>query len=113
MDGKEIYAINHQQEICKIGVQGSRLVVRRRIHKLSNPEEVVSSHILQLTPWTFAIGSVRKMNGRRDEPCLHLISGDISDQKEEPIIRVFPMPIPEFNKLNEYVTFRSLYVKER
>ncbi len=118
LDGREIYAINDKQEICKIDLEELRLVNKRAIKELSDPEEIKSSHIKQVTPWTFAIGSVRKVKNERNkgisEPCLHIISGDISDQKEELKIQVFKMPIKsEYMSPSQSVIFSSLYIKER
>ena len=97
-----------KQELCKIDLQELKIVLKRKIKELSNPEEVISSHIQQLTPWTFAIGSVIQT-----EPYLHLIYGDISDLKEELKIKASEMPLFETFALQKSVIFRTLYVKER
>ncbi len=79
--------------------------MKRKIKGLDDPVKVFSSHIQQVTHWIFAIGSVIK-----DEPCLHLVYGDISDHEEELKIKTFEMPLFE---TSESVMFRTLYVKER
>ncbi len=108
LDGKYIYAINKQQEICKINLQESKIVMKRTLEGLSNPEEVISTHLQQVTPWIFAIGSVIKT-----EPYFHLVYGDISGQEEELKIKAFEMPLIETFDIEKPVIFRTLYVKER
>ncbi len=82
--------------------------MKRKIEGLSNPEEVISSHIQQVTPWIFAIGSVIKT-----EPYLHLVYGDISDQHDELKIKAFEMPLFEKFDSQKPVIFRTFYLKER
>jgi hypothetical protein len=109
LDGRFIYAINEKQEVCKIDLQDSKIVMKRKIEGLSNPEEVMSSHIQQVTPWMLAIGSVMKFGGNL-KPYLHLVYGDISDQKEELKIKTLEMATFDTQKP---VIFRTLYIKER
>ena len=109
--------------------------MKRKIDRLSDSEGIILSHIQQVTPSTFAIGSVEKIevetevierNKRRrdeeykvDEPekakfksCLHLVSGDISDLKKELEIKTFEIPLLQSDP-NRAIIFRSLYIKER
>jgi len=119
LDGRYIYTINSQQEICTIDLQDFSLVRKRRVEGLSNPEEVISSHIQQLTQWVFAIGSMIKIKVENPEdeasfkPCLHVIFRDISDPKKEPRKRVYEIPISESASPSQSVIFRSLCIKER
>lgn len=113
MDGRFIYAINDEQELCKIDFQDLKIVMRRKVEGLCNPKEVFSSHIQQLTPWSFVIGSVMKADGVNLKPCLHLVSGDISDLEEQLKIKTFEMPVIETFDHQKSVVFRTFYVKER
>ncbi len=115
MDGNHIYAINRQQEICKIDLQDSKIVMKRKIEELSDPQKVTSSHIQQLTPWTFVIGSVINHDGSAEnfKPHLHLVNGDISDPEERLRITAFEIPLFEKFDSEKPVVFRSLYIKER
>ncbi len=88
--------------------------MKRKIEGLGNPDEVISSHIQQLTPWIFTIGSVMKTDyGASSKPYLHLIRGDISDLKEELKIKPFEMTLFEPFDSKKSVIFRTLYLKER
>jgi len=93
--------------------------MKRTINGLSNVEEVISSHIQQLTPLVFAIGSLLKTkseipeNERNFSPCLHVVSGDISDSKQELKISVFERPFLQTIKQKKSAIFRFLFVKER
>jgi len=89
--------------------------MKRKIEGLSNPEEVISSHIQQVTPWMFAIGSMMKVDKEEAnlKPHLHLVYGEIADQEEELKIKAFEMPLLETFDSKEPVIFRTLYVKER
>jgi len=92
--------------------------MKRKIEGLSNPEEVISSHIQQVTPWMFAIGSMMKVENEGDgeanlKPYLHLVYGDIADQEGELKIKAFEMPLLETFDSKKSVILRTLYVKER
>jgi len=115
LNGKYIYAINDKQEFWKIDFGASKILMKRKIEGLSNPEEAISSHIKQLTPWIFAIGSVMKIeDGANFKPYLHLICGDMSDPKEELKIKILEMPLlPNLENQNQTVVFRSFYIKQR
>jgi len=96
------------------------MLMKRTIPELSNPEGVILSHIKQLTPWTFAIGSVVKTGVENPEdeanfkPYLHIVRGDVSELKEELKTKTFEIPIVlDSSDLNKAMVFRSLYVKER
>ena len=106
--GRYIYGVNNKQEICKINLQELKIVMKRKIKGLDDPEEVISTHLQQVTPWIFAIGSVIKT-----EPYFHLVYGDISGQEEELKIKAFEMPLIETFDIEKPVIFRTLYVKER
>ena len=114
MGGKFIYAVNHKQELCKIDFEELKIVMKRKIEGLSNPEEVISSHIQQVTPWIFAIGSLMKVEneGAIFKPYFHLVYGDIEDEKE---LKIKPFEMPLFEKFDSKkpVIFRTLYIKER
>ncbi len=109
--------------------------MKRQIDRLSGSEGRILSHIQQVTPLAFAIGSVEKIDVETeaiertkrsrdefykvDEPekakfksCLHLVSGDISDLKKELEIKTFEIPLLQSNP-NRAIIFRSLYIKER
>lgn len=134
MDGRYIYAINDKQEVCKIDFEGFSLVMKRKLEGLSNPEGEISSHIKQVAPFIFAIGSVLKVKAANKEykasfkpylhqatnreyeanfqPYLHLVSGDLFDPKEELTTKAFEISSLASDP-NRPVVFRSLYVKER
>ncbi len=113
-DGRSIYAINGKQEICQIDFQGSRVVLKRKIEGLSNPEKILSSYIQQVNPLVFAIGSFVKVESKKGEvfkPWFHLVSGDFSDEEKNIQIKmVLEVPSSPFKSK---VIFRSLYIKER
>ena len=119
LDGKYVYAINEKQEICQIDLQDTRIIMKRTINGLSNPEEVISSHIQQLAPGIFVIGSMmkRKVENPEDEkdfkPCLSIISGDISNSKAEIKMNLYEMPLLKEAEQKKSLMFRSLFVKER
>jgi len=104
LDGRSIYAINEKQELCEINCQDLSLVIKRKIGELS---EMISSHIQQLMPGTFAIGSVK--NPEKEKSYVHIISGDISDSEKELRIKRFEMSFDP----KKHGIFRFLYVKER
>jgi len=116
LGGKYIYAINEKQELCKIDLQDLKIVMKTKIKGLEDPEEATSSHIQQLTPWIFVIGSVIKATddeGANLKPYFHLVSGNISDQDEELKIKFFEMPLLETFDTKKPVIFRTMYLKER
>ena len=108
--------MNEEHELCKIDLQGFNLIMKRSIGILSDYEGVMSSHIKQITPGMFAIGSMIKME-KEDElslkPYFHLVSGNISDQDEELKIKFFEMPLLETFDTKKPVIFRTMYLKER
>ncbi len=90
--------------------------MKRTISELSG---IVSSHIQQLTPWTFAIGSMMKRkvedpeNEKALKPCLHVLCGDISDPKSEIKINLYEMPFFKTIEHKNSAIFRFLFVKEK
>ena len=78
------------------------------------------SHIHQVTPLNFAIGSVEKLEGdERSQPekaklnsYLHIVSGNFSDMKRKLEATTWKIPL-EVTDLNRTIIFRSLYIKER
>ena len=121
LDGRYVYAINDQQEVCKIDFQGFQVVGKSRIEVLGNPEVVISAHIKQVAPYIFAIGSTFKTQATKDsefeasfKPYLHLVSGDLFDSQEEGELKIKAIEIPSLaSDPNRAIVFRSLYVKER
>ncbi len=120
LDGRYIYAINDKQEVCKIDFQDSRILMKRKIEALSDFDNVISSHIKQVTPYIFAIGSIFKIKVANSEfeasfqPYLHLVSGDLFDSHEEEELKIKAIEIPSLaSDPNRAIVFRSLYVKER
>ncbi len=126
-DGREIYAINEKQEICQIDFETSRILTKRKVKGLSDSERVISSHIQQVTPLAFAIGSVEKIGDEVIEKFkeslpakaefksyLHIVSGDISEEKSEKKLKIkaFEIPSLQFDQ-DKTIIFRSLYIKER
>ena len=118
LDGNYIYTINEKQEICKIYLGDLKIAMKRRIEGLSNPEEVISSHIQQVTPKIFAIGSVIRTEVENPEQAnfkayLHLVCGDFADLKEELGVKKFETPLLEAFDPKRPLVFRTLYIKER
>ena len=117
MDGREIYAINSQQELCKIDVQSLDIVNKRRLKEELDPEKVKISHIRQVTPWIMAVGCLVKPEKEEmvqwEKPFLFLICGDFSDQNAKLTVEVFKMPSSTSFFRNQSLVFRSLYIKER
>ena len=119
MDEDCIYAINEKEEICKIYCDDLKIVMKRKIEGLSNPKEIISSHIQQLTPCVFAIGSVVQIEPENPEveanlkPYLHLVCGDLSNPKEELGIRKYEMSFSETFDPKKPVIFRTLYIPEK
>jgi len=117
LDGRSIYAINDQQEICKIDFENSKIEMKREVGGLSDPESVVSSHIRQVTPSIFAVGSVIKNESQYTEekmqPCVSIVCGDLSDPNEELKKKTFEMPSLRPFDPKQKAIFRSLYIKER
>ncbi len=87
--------------------------MRRKIEELSDPENVTSSHIKQVTPSVLVIGSIVKSEGEEMKPCVYVVCGDIADLNQELKKRVFEMPCFEQSDPKKKAVFRSLYVKER
>jgi len=113
VDGREIYAINEQQEFCRINLRDLKTIVSKiKIPGLADPEKTVSRHISHVAPLIFAIGFIRKKTKNSIEtfkPYFQIISGDIFDLNQELKMKEFSMP-----KINDNpVLFRSLYIKER
>lgn len=122
-----MYAINEKQEICKIDYESPRILMKRKIEGLSNSEGIVSSHIQQVTPLVFAIGSIEKTEVENEvvlknlpekttfRSYLHVVSGDISeDAQGELQIKAFEIPLLLFQAdSNKAIIFRSLFIKER
>jgi len=113
VDGREIYAINEQQELCRINLRDLKTIVSKiKIPGLDNPEKIVSRHIFHVAPLIFAIGFIRKKTKNSIEtfkPYFQIISGDIFDLNQELKMKEFSMP-----KINDNpILFRSLYIKER
>jgi len=111
----EIYAINEKQRICHIDLRDLKITMKRKIRELSNPEEVISSHIQQVTLGTFAIGSVIKESSEEAifKCYLHLIHGDILDPNEDLQIKKFEMPLLGTFDSKKLITFRTIFVEER
>ncbi len=103
--------MNEEQELCKIDLQGFSLIMKRSIGIF---EGAMSSHIKQITPWMFVIGSVVKAEaGLNLRPHLFLVSGNISDQEEKLKITPFEMPLVERFETKRPVIFRTMYLKGR
>ncbi len=106
--------MNEEHELCKIDLQGFNLIMKRSLGRKSDSVEVMSSHIKQISPWMFAIGSVVKMEDEMNlRPHLFLVSGNISDQEEKLKIEPFEMPLVETFNTKKPVIFRTMYVKGR
>jgi len=94
-------------------------MMKRKIEGLSNNEEVTSSHIQQLTPRVFAIGSVFQTETENPEieavfrSCFHLVCGDFSDLKKEFRTQKFEIPFSMTFDPKKPVIFRTLHVKEK
>ena len=81
--------------------------MKRRIEQLSSK---ISSHIQQLMPGVFAIGSVMKdENPENEKAYVHIISGEIWNSKKDLRIKGYEMSFDP----KKPVIFRFLYVKER
>jgi len=107
VDGRYIYAVNDKQDLCEIDCQNLSLVTKRRVEQIS---EMSSSHIQQLMPGVFVIGSTMKGgNPENDQLYVHIVSGDIWDPIKELRIKRIEMSFEP----KKPVIFRFLYVKER
>jgi len=113
VDGRHIYAINEKQEVCRIDLSDMKIISRRVIRELSDPENVKSTHLMQVTASIFAVGSTIKNGEGCSEPYIHLVQGDISDPECQLKIKEFHIPSTNNSITNIPVRFRFLYVKER
>jgi len=92
-------------------------VFKRKIPKLSDdPKKVLSTHLLQITPYILAVGSITQ--GFKDsteivKPYLHIICGDLMDIETPLNIKEFYFPKLKHLDHTYPITFRSLYIKER
>ena len=93
-----------------------KIVSRRIIQELSDPENAKSTHIMQVTPSIFAIGSIIKNahNNLAEKPYLHVIEGDLSDPETNLKINAWEL-ISSIKKFyhNKPTVLRSFYLKER
>jgi len=116
VNGREIYAINENQELCIIdfcGDFGNQTVLKRKIPGLDeDPQKVISNHILQITPYILAIGSIIKTT-EIIKPYLHIICGDLLDLDSQLKIKEFYLPKLESLGLGDPIIFRSVFIKER
>jgi len=118
LDGRYIYAINKDQEICIINFHReleNKIVLKRVIPGL-DAKTMISTHILQIPSNMLIIGSIERTIEDLNEITklyLHVICGDISDHNSELKIKEFNVSKLESLDHKHPIIFRSFYVKER
>jgi len=114
-------AINKNQELCLIDFHQEskiKIILKRKIPGLEDPQKFASIHILQITPHILALGSILKTVEESSEteiikPYFHIFSGDLSDMNSELKMKEFYLPKLKSLDQKYPIIFRSLFVKER